>query len=72
MVATLRWMMSNVAIKQDPAGNIKPDKAKSTDRIDGVVAAIMAVGRGVIEHPVASAWVIGGRAVWEGTPGSAA
>lgn len=54
----LRWMMSNVAIKQDPAGNIKPDKAKSTDRIDGVVAAIMAVGRGVIEHPVASAWVI--------------
>lgn len=41
----LRWMVSNVAAKIDPAGNIKPDKAKSTGRIDGVVAAIMAIGR---------------------------
>jgi phage terminase large subunit-like protein len=41
----LRWMASNVAVKQDPAGNLKPDKAKSTERIDGIVAAIMALGR---------------------------
>ena len=41
----LRWMAGNVAVKTDPAGNIKPDKAKSTARIDGVVAAIMAVDR---------------------------
>jgi phage terminase large subunit-like protein len=41
----LRWMVSNVAVKQDPAGNIKPDKSKSTERIDGVVALIMALGR---------------------------
>jgi len=47
----LRWMMSNVAVKQDPAGNLKPDKAKSTDRIDGVVALIMALGRGMVEIP---------------------
>jgi len=39
-----RWMASNVAAKTDPAGNIKPDKSKSTGRIDGIVAAIMAVG----------------------------
>jgi phage terminase large subunit-like protein len=41
----LRWMVSNVAIKQDPAGNLKPDKSKSADRIDGVVALVMALGR---------------------------
>lgn len=41
----LRWMASNVAAEQDAAGNIKPSKAKSTERIDGIVAAIMALGR---------------------------
>lgn len=40
----LRWMASNATAKTDPAGNIKPDKAKSTEKIDGIVAAIMAVG----------------------------
>ena len=40
----LNWMISNVALKTDPAGNIKPDKSVSTDRIDGVVALIMAMG----------------------------
>lgn len=43
--AVLRWMVANVTVTQDPAGNIKPDKAKSTERIDGVVAACMAIGR---------------------------
>jgi phage terminase large subunit-like protein len=37
----LRWMASNVAVKIDPAGNLRPDKAKSSDKIDGIVAAIM-------------------------------
>ena len=41
----LRWMASNVAVMQDPAGNLKPAKDKSTERIDGVVALIMAIGR---------------------------
>jgi phage terminase large subunit-like protein len=41
----LRWMVSNVTVTQDPAGNIKPDKAKSKEKIDGVVAACMALGR---------------------------
>jgi phage terminase large subunit-like protein len=39
----LRWMMSNVIVQQDPAGNKKPDKSKSREKIDGIVAAIMAV-----------------------------
>lgn len=41
----LRWMASNVAIASDPAGNIKPAKDRSSERIDGIVAAIMAYGR---------------------------
>ncbi|MDK2986526.1 MAG: hypothetical protein PWQ96_2170 [Clostridia bacterium] len=32
-------------MKTDPAGNIKPDKEKSTERIDGAVALIMALDR---------------------------
>lgn len=41
----LRWMASNVAIEEDAAGNIKPSKKKSTEKIDGIVALIMAIGR---------------------------
>lgn len=43
----LRWMMDNIFIRQDPAGNIKPDKEKSTEKIDGAVAAIMALDRAI-------------------------
>lgn len=43
----LRWMMDNIFIRQDPAGNIKPDKEKSTEKIDGAVAAIMALDRSI-------------------------
>ena len=41
----LRWMIASVAISTDPAGNIKPDKSKSSQKIDGVVATIMAIGQ---------------------------
>jgi hypothetical protein len=46
------WMASNVAVAQDPAGNLKPAKDKSTERIDGIVAIIMAIGRAMLpEEP---------------------
>ena len=41
-------MAANVAVAQDPAGNLKPAKDKSTDRIDGIVAIIMALGRAML------------------------
>lgn len=44
----LRWMASNVTVEQDAAGNLKPSKAKSTERIDGIVAACMALGRSMV------------------------
>lgn len=43
----LRWMMDNIYVRTDPAGNIKPDKAKSTEKIDGAVATIMALDRAI-------------------------
>ena len=43
----LRWMAGNVVIDTDPAGNIKVTKAKSKEKIDGIVAAIMALDRAV-------------------------
>lgn len=51
----LRWMAGNVAVQQDPAGNLKIDKAKSTERVDGMVALAMAVGRAMVaeEEPTA-------------------
>ena len=43
----LRWMADNIFIRTDPAGNIKADKEKSTERIDGVIALIMALDRAI-------------------------
>lgn len=43
----LRWCVDNIFVRTDPAGNIKPDKEKSTERIDGAVALIMALDRAI-------------------------
>ena len=44
----LRWMMDNIFIRTDPAGNIKADKEKSTEKIDGAIAAIMGLDRAIV------------------------
>ena len=41
----LRWMAGNVVIETDAAENIKVTKAKSKEKIDGIVASIMALDR---------------------------
>jgi phage terminase large subunit-like protein len=38
------WMAGNVAVQTDHMGNLKPSKAKSTERIDGIVALVMGLG----------------------------
>lgn len=43
----LHWMMDNVCVRTDPAGNIKMDKSKSTEKIDGAVATVMALDRAI-------------------------
>jgi phage terminase large subunit-like protein len=47
----LRWMAGHAAVETDAAGNLKPSKKRSTDRIDGLVAGIMALGRAMLHVP---------------------
>jgi phage terminase large subunit-like protein len=46
----LAWCVQNVVLEQDAAGNIKPSKARSKDRIDGVVALILAISRAMLRE----------------------
>ncbi len=39
----MRWMVDNLSVGMDPAGNVKPDKARSAEKIDGVSAAVIAM-----------------------------
>src|SRR5262245_6130541 len=52
----LRWMASSVSVEMDAAGNLKPSKKKSTERIDGIVAAIMGLGRAMLQLEPASVY----------------
>ena len=54
----LTWMADNLVARQDPAGNIKPDKEKSREKIDGMVALIMGLDR-ALRHTG------GGRSIYE-------
>src|SRR3972149_4122540 len=53
----LRWMADNVAVKQDPAGNLKPDKATSQGRIDGIIGTGGVIDR-VMRHETAEVGVM--------------
>jgi len=53
----LTWMAGNAVVEEDAAGNIKPNKRKSTERIDGIVALVMAIGRAIVNQgPVGSVY----------------
>ncbi|QRN84846.1 terminase [Clostridia bacterium] len=47
----LRWMADNIVVRMDPAGNIKVDKEKSAEKIDGIVALIMGLARATVNPP---------------------
>lgn len=46
----LTWNASNVVIDLDANENVKPNKKKSSEKIDGIVACIMAVGRAMVKE----------------------
>jgi phage terminase large subunit-like protein len=54
----LNWMADNLVALEDPAGNIKPDKERSLERIDGMTALIMALARAIVHND-------GGKSVYE-------
>lgn len=45
----LNWMASNAVTAEDPAGNLKFDKSRSVEKIDGIVSLTMALGRAMQE-----------------------
>lgn len=47
----LRWMAANVVVRMDPAGSVKPDKSRSREKIDGIVALCMALDRAERSRP---------------------
>jgi phage terminase large subunit-like protein len=47
----LRWMVDNLAVTMDPSGNVKPDRARSVDKIDGVAALVTALARAIVAGP---------------------
>lgn len=52
----LDWCASNVVVRTDPAGNLKPDKEASPERIDGIVALIMGLARAKVAVPQESVY----------------
>ncbi len=54
----LRWMASNVTVEQDAAGNIKPSKKKSTERIDGIVSLVMGLDRASTQESVSVGFLV--------------
>lgn len=52
----LRWMADNMVVSTDAAGNVKPNKAKSREKIDGIVAGIMALDRAMRHREAGSVY----------------
>jgi phage terminase large subunit-like protein len=60
----LSWMAGNMVVRQDPNGNLAPDKSKVTEKIDGIVALIMAIGAALVNQhaePQYTMLIMGGR-----------
>ena len=58
----LGWNADNVAATMDPAGNVKPDKEKSKEKIDGIVATLMAMSR-IVSNPGVAQTPYSGRGI---------
>jgi phage terminase large subunit-like protein len=55
----VRWQIENFAVEIDPQGNVKPSKLKAGDKIDAVVAAIVALSRVLVHAPSKKAAYLG-------------
>lgn len=47
----VRWMIGNLAVAMDPSGNVKPDKARSVEKIDGISALVTSMARAMHHQP---------------------
>ena len=67
----LRWMANNVAVREDPSGNKKPDKASSQGKIDGIVGILLGLDRVLRHHTTTSVYESRGLLTLGGTDGEA-
>jgi Phage terminase-like protein, large subunit len=67
----LTWQASNAATQIDDAGNLKWSKKKSSDKIDGLVAATMGLGRYLLKAEVGSVYEGRGVMTLDAAPGPA-
>jgi phage terminase large subunit-like protein len=65
----LRWMANNVAVREDPAGNKKPDKASSQGKIDGIIGILLALDRAMRQQTTTSVYESRGLLTLGGTNG---
>jgi phage terminase large subunit-like protein len=49
----LNWCAANAVVRLDPVGNIEPDRSRSGEKIDGIVALTMGIGRWMAKEPEA-------------------
>jgi len=61
----LRWMAANVTVSQDSAGNLKPDKARSSEKIDGISGLCNALARRLVAAQPATS-IFERAAEWQG------
>ncbi len=54
----MRWMFENVYIESDAAGNIKPSKKRSVEKIDGVIGTIMALDGAIRPKKASSGGIV--------------
>jgi phage terminase large subunit-like protein len=47
----MRWMFDNIRMRSDTNDNIKIDKGRSSDKVDGCIAAVMALDRAIRHDP---------------------
>lgn len=64
----LKWMANNVAVREDPAGNLKPDKASSQGKIDGIIGILLALDRAMRHTTTTSVYESRGLLTLGGSP----
>ena len=52
----LSWCISNLTVEHDAAGNVKPSKKASSEKIDGAVALIMSLDSALVDDPKMKTW----------------
>ena len=56
----MRWQAGNAVTRGDPSGNVKIDRQRSSEKVDGLVAAVMGLDRALRRSDQAQDYVAAG------------